>query len=327
MIGSVLKKNDIVIYESTVYPGCTEDLCVPILEKESKLKFNLDFFCGYSPERINPGDKEHVLTNIRKIVSGSNKETLDVVDWLYSSIIKAGTFRTSSIKVAEAAKIIENTQRDVNIALINELAIIFNKLNINTKEVLDAASTKWNFLRFNPGLVGGHCIGVDPYYLTHKAVEVCYHPEIILAGRKINDNMGNFIIDNTMAKLAKIGKSILGSKIAIMGLTFKEDCPDLRNTKVITIIESLQKLKCRITISDDYANGEDVFKQFGVRLSNLNQIQNQDAVIIAVGHKKYKNFSRETWEKMLVPNGLIVDVKSLYNEKMILSYKFNYWSL
>ena len=222
LVGRLLEKGNIVIYESTVFPGCTEDVCVPVLETESKLIFNKDFFCGYSPERINPGDKDHTLINIKKIVSGSSKETLDIVDQLYSNIVTAGTFRTSSIKVAEAAKIIENTQRDVNIALINELALIFNKLNINTKEVLDAASTKWNFLQFYPGLVGGHCIGVDPYYLTYKAAEVGYHPEIILAGRKINDKMGEFIAEKTVSELAKQGISSLGANISILGLSFKE---------------------------------------------------------------------------------------------------------
>ncbi len=327
LVGRLLEKGNIVIYESTVFPGCTEDVCVPVLETESKLIFNKDFFCGYSPERINPGDKDHTLINIKKIVSGSSKETLDIVDQLYSNIVTAGTFRTSSIKVAEAAKIIENTQRDVNIALINELALIFNKLNINTKEVLDAASTKWNFLQFYPGLVGGHCIGVDPYYLTYKAAEVGYHPEIILAGRKINDNMGYFIAENTIAQLANIGKNISNAKIAILGLTFKEDCPDMRNTKVSTIIEFLLKFKCSITISDEYANKKEAVEQFGINLSNINEIQNQDAIIVAVGHRLYKNFTIKEWSEMIAPGGLIVDVKSLYKRSLFLNLKMHYWSL
>ena len=252
---------------------------------------------------------------------------MNIIDRLYSSIVKAGTFRTSSIKVAEAAKIIENTQRDVNIALINELALIFNKLEINTKEVLDAASTKWNFLKFNPGLVGGHCIGVDPYYLTYKASEVGYHPEIILAGRKINDNMGYFVAENTIAQLAKIGKNISNAKIAILGLTFKEDCPDMRNTKVTTIIEFLMKFKCTITISDEYANKKDAFEQFGIDLSSLNDIRDQDAIIVTVGHRLYKTLNIKEWSKMLATNGLVVDVKSLYDESVFLDEKMHYWSL
>ena len=327
LVGGLLEKGNIVIYESTVFPGCTEDVCVPVLEEESQLTFNEDFFCGYSPERINPGDKEHTLVNIKKIVSGSNIEALNIIDRLYSSVVKAGTFRTSSIKVAEAAKIIENTQRDVNIALINELALIFNKLEINTKEVLDAASTKWNFLKFNPGLVGGHCIGVDPYYLTYKASEVGYHPEIILAGRKINDNMGYFVAENTIAQLAKIGKNISNAKIAILGLTFKEDCPDMRNTKVTTIIEFLMKFKCTITISDEYANKKDAFEQFGIDLSSLNDIRDQDAIIVTVGHRLYKTLTIKEWSKMLATKGLVVDVKSLYDESVFLDEKMHYWSL
>ena len=231
MVGECLSKNDIVIYESTVFPGCTEQVCVPILEKVSKLKYNEEFYCAYSPERINPGDRKRTLTKIIKVVSASNDETLQIINNLYESIISAGTFQAKSIKVAEVAKVIENTQRDVNIALVNELALIFDKLNIDTSEVLEASSTKWNFLPFKPGLVGGHCIGVDPYYLTHKALEVGYHPEIILAGRRINDNMGDFIAAKTVSKLTKNGTSPIGAKVGILGLTFKENCPDLRNTK------------------------------------------------------------------------------------------------
>jgi len=327
MIGRFLKKNDIVIYESTVFPGCTEQVCVPILEKESKLKYNSEFFCGYSPERINPGDNEHTLTNITKIVSGSNKKTLYKVNQLYGSIISAGTFQASSICVAEAAKVIENTQRDVNIALVNELALIFDKLDIKTDEVLKAASTKWNFLPFKPGLVGGHCIGVDPYYLTHKAMEVGYHPEIILAGRRINDNMGDFIAEKTISELTKLGISPLGANIAILGLSFKEDCPDLRNTKVISIINRLKYFNCNLTVSDSWVIPEEAKSQYGIELQKIEEIKKQDAIILAVAHKKYLNLSSNQWERILRPQGLVIDVKSIFNKNYFSKMKFKYWSL
>tara|TARA_B100000029_G_scaffold454034_1_gene480243 strand:- start:1725 stop:3020 length:1296 start_codon:yes stop_codon:yes gene_type:complete len=327
LIGGYLNKNDIVIYESTVFPGCTEELCVPILEKKSKLEYNSEFFCGYSPERINPGDKKYTLTNITKIVSGSNKQTLNIVNQLYESIISEGTFKASSICVAEAAKVIENTQRDVNIALVNELALIFDKLDINTNEVLEAASTKWNFLPFKPGLVGGHCIGVDPYYLTHKAIEVGYHPEIILAGRRINDNMGDFIAEKTISELTKLGISPLGANIAILGLSFKEGCPDLRNTKVISIINRLKYFNCNLTVSDSWVMQEEAKIQYGIELQKIEDIKEQDAIIIAVAHKEYLHLSSNQWERILRPQGLVIDVKSMFNKNYFSKMKFKYWSL
>ena len=327
MVGSHLKKNDIVIYESTVYPGCTEELCVPILESESKLKYNKDFFCGYSPERINPGDKINTITTIKKITSGSNNETASFIDALYSSIIPAGTFKASSMAIAEAAKVIENTQRDVNIALVNELSLIFDKLNLDTREVLDAASTKWNFLSFSPGLVGGHCIGVDPYYLTHKAFEVGYHPEMILAGRRINDNMGHFIAEKTISELAKQGINPVDAKIAILGLTFKENCPDLRNTKVITIINQLRQYQCLISVSDYWAKADEVKMNFDFDLIELNEVKDQDAIIIAVSHDNYASFDSKDWARMIKPNGILIDVKALYDKHIFIGKNINYWRL
>ncbi len=327
IIGSYLKKNDVIIYESTVFPGCTEQICVPTLEKESSLIYNLDFFCAYSPERINPGDSKYNLTNITKVVSGSNPPTLDLVSKLYESIIPAGVFKASSIAVAEAAKVIENTQRDVNIALVNELALIFDKLKINTKDVLKAASTKWNFLPFKPGLVGGHCIGVDPYYLTHKAMEVGYHPEIILAGRRINDNMGHYIAEKTISELAKHKISPLGANITILGLSFKEDCPDIRNTKVISIIKRLRNYNCNLTISDSTVVAEEAYEEFGIKIENINDIINQDAIVIAVAHKEYLNLAKSQWAKMLKPKGVIVDVKSIFSKEYFSKLNYRYWAL
>ena len=327
LVGKYLNKDDIVIYESTVFPGCTEQVCVPILEKESKLRYNSEFFCGYSPERINPGDKNYTLTKITKVISGSNSQTLDIVDQLYKSIISAGTFKASSISVAEAAKVIENTQRDVNIALINELALIFDKLNINTNEVLEAASTKWNFLSYKPGLVGGHCIGVDPYYLTHKAFEVGYHPEVILAGRKINDNMGTFIAEKTVSEIVNKDINPINAKITILGLAFKENCPDFRNTKVLKIIEKLNDYSCQINIADSWVSEEEVKNNLGINLISIDDIVEQDAIIIAVGHREYCSFKIVDWKKMLNPNGAIIDVKSLFNSKMFSNTSLSYWSL
>ena len=327
LIGRYLNINDIVIYESTVFPGCTEQVCVPVLERESKLKYNSDFFCGYSPERINPGDKNYTLTKIIKVVSGSNSQTLNIVNQLYESIISAGTFKAPSISVAEAAKVIENTQRDVNIALVNELALIFDKLDINTNDVLEAASTKWNFLSFKPGLVGGHCIGVDPYYLTHKAIEVGYHPEVILAGRRINDNMGDFIAEKTISEISKCGISPLGANITILGLSFKENCPDLRNTKAIKIIERLQHYNCNIKVSDPYVLPVEAKDQFDIELQNIKEIKNQDAVVIAVSHSEYINFSENNWQRILRPKGVVIDVKSIFNESYFSKLNFKYWAL
>lgn len=288
-VGSVLKKGDIVVYESTVYPGATEEECVPVLEKFSNLKFNEDFFCGYSPERINPGDKEHTITKIKKITSGSTKKVADIVDDVYASIIKAGTFKASSIKVAEAAKVIENTQRDINIAFVNELAMIFEKMHIDTTEVLKAAGTKWNFLKFSPGLVGGHCIGVDPYYLTHKAQELGYHPEIILAGRRINDNMGKYAANRVVKLMIKHDKKINKAKVLILGITFKENCPDIRNSRVIDVVKELNEFGCNVDVYDPWADKNEVLREYNLNLiENLN-LNNYDAVVLAVAHDEFKN--------------------------------------
>ena len=324
-IGSVLNKGNVVIFESTVYPGCTEEICVPILEKQSKLKFNSEFFCGYSPERINPGDKKNTLVNIKKVTSGSNPQVADFVDYLYNQIIHAGTHKASSISVAEAAKIIENTQRDVNIALINELALIFDKLKIDTNEVLEAASTKWNFLNFKPGLVGGHCIGVDPYYLTHKATEMGYHPEMILAGRKLNDNMGYFIAENTIKELTKKSINPIGAKVAILGITFKENCPDTRNTKVYTIIEKLKHYGCEIEVSDYWAHKKDIRE--GIQLIDLKDLREQDALVIAVNHSTYSKFQLSDIKKILKKGGVVIDVKSIFDKNYFKGSEFTHWRL
>ncbi len=325
IVGSVLKKNDIVVYESTVFPGCTEEVCVPVLEKESGLKFNIDFFCGYSPERINPGDKQHRLKNIIKVVSGSNEETTRKLERLYGSIIEVGIFKASSIKVAEAAKVIENTQRDLNIALINELALIFDKMGINTKEVLNAAATKWNFLRFEPGLVGGHCIGVDPYYLTYKAKLLGYHPEVILAGRRINDNMGKFIAEKTVKLLIKLSKKVKECSVLIAGFTFKENCPDVRNTKVIDIFNELQDLEIKADIYDPYANKEDSKKYYNVNILDKIPDKKFDAIIVAVKHDCFKN-DFEKLDNLFDGEGVFIDVKSMFLEKEFPN-NIIYWNL
>ncbi|TLD82903.1 Vi polysaccharide biosynthesis UDP-N-acetylglucosamine C-6 dehydrogenase TviB [Helicobacter sp. MIT 11-5569] len=289
-VGKVLKKGDIVIYESTVYPGCTEEDCVPILERESGLKFNIDFYCGYSPERINPGDKKHRLPNIKKVTSGSTSQIADEIDALYSSIITAGTHKASSIKVAEAAKVIENSQRDINIAFVNELALIFDKLGIDTLDVLEAAGSKWNFLPFRPGLVGGHCISVDPYYLTYKAESLGYHSQVILAGRHINDNMGIVVANKVIKLMVKNAHQIVKGKVAILGVTFKENCPDIRNSRVVDIVRELKDFECEVDVYDPWANAEEVKHEYGLVLSDFNNfaLQNYQAVIIAVAHDKFK---------------------------------------
>ncbi|OUR90168.1 Vi polysaccharide biosynthesis protein VipA/TviB [Gammaproteobacteria bacterium 42_54_T18] len=289
MLGKVLSKNDVVVYESTVYPGATEEVCVPLLEQQSGLVFNKDFFVGYSPERINPGDKEHRVTNILKVTSGSTPEMAEFVDQLYLSVIQAGTYKASSIKVAEAAKVIENTQRDVNIALINELALIFNRLDIDTEEVLKAAGTKWNFLPFRPGLVGGHCIGVDPYYLTHKAEEIGYRPEIILAGRRLNDGMGEYVASQLVKLMLKKLIQVGQSKVLVMGLAFKENCPDIRNTKVVDIIDELKSYGVTVDVFDPWVSKEDAVHEYGINLVNEPQQNHYDAVVIAVSHKQFKD--------------------------------------
>jgi UDP-N-acetyl-D-glucosamine/UDP-N-acetyl-D-galactosamine dehydrogenase len=304
-IGKVLKKDDIVIYESTVYPGATEEECVPILEKFSSMKFNKNFYCGYSPERINPGDKEHTVTKILKVTSGSTPEIGKKVDALYASIIAAGTHLAPTIKVAEAAKVIENSQRDINIAFVNELAIIFNKLDIDTNAVLEAAGTKWNFLPFKPGLVGGHCIGVDPYYLTHKAQQVGYNPEIILAGRRLNDNMGIYVANQVIKLMIKKGHKIEGSKVLVLGITFKENCPDIRNSRVIDVIEELQEFGCDISVSDYWADADEVKKEYNLSLKNDINYNDYDAVILAVAHDKFKDI------KLNNDNQIVYDIKSI----------------
>src|SRR5580700_3282476 len=286
-VGKVLKKGDVVVYESTVYPGCTEEVCVPILERESGLKFNRDFFAGYSPERINPGDKEHRLTTIRKVTAGSTPAVADFVDKLYSSIITAGTHKASSIKVAEAAKVIENTQRDVNIALINELALIFNRLGIDTEEVLAAAGSKWNFLPFRPGLVGGHCIGVDPYYLTHKAQEIGYHPEMILAGRRLNDNMALYVAGQIMQRMAAKRIHIKGARVLVLGVTFKENCPDIRNSKVVDVVRELTKQGARVDIYDPWAEAAELRHEYGLKLAREVKPHHYDVAVLAVAHREF----------------------------------------
>ena len=312
LIGSVLNKNDVVIYESTVYPGATEEVCVPLLEKHSGLIFNQDFYVGYSPERINPGDKAHRVTNILKVTSGSTEETADYVDQLYKSIISAGTYKASSIKVAEAAKVIENTQRDVNIALINELAILFNLLNIDTEEVLLAAGTKWNFLPFRPGLVGGHCIGVDPYYLTHKAQAVGYHPEVILSGRRINDNMGKYVVSQLVKSLLKKRIHIQQADILILGLTFKENCPDLRNTRVIDIIKELQEYEVNTHVYDPWVKSEEAWHEYGVKMIDQPEPEKYDAIILAVAHEQFKQMPIEQIKCYGKANSVIYDLKYIF---------------
>lgn len=311
-VAGIIKPGDVIIYESTVYPGVTDDECVPILEKHSGLKFNQDFFLGYSPERINPGDKEHRLTTIVKVTAGSTDEAAEFVDQLYRKIITAGTHKASSIKVAEAAKVIENTQRDINIALINELSLIFNRIGIDTLEVLEAAGTKWNFLPFRPGLVGGHCIGVDPYYLTHKAQSLGYHPEVILAGRRINDGMGQFVADNTIKLLAQNNKPVAGANVLILGLTFKENCPDIRNTRVIDIIQALELYNINISIHDPMASNEEVKAEYGVDLVNDLKPNYFDAIIIAVNHQQYVDMGIDKIKALGSKDCVIYDIKSVF---------------
>jgi UDP-N-acetyl-D-galactosamine dehydrogenase len=313
IVGSNLKPGAIVIFESTVYPGVTEEICVPILERMSGLVWKKDFFVGYSPERINPGDKEHTLTRITKVVSGDTPDTLDKVSRLYESIITAGVYPTESIKEAEAAKVIENTQRDLNIALMNELAIIFDTLGIDTLNVLKAAGTKWNFLPFRPGLVGGHCIGVDPYYLTYRAEMAGYHPQVILAGRRINDNMGKFIAEKTIKLMISSGQNIKGVKVGVLGLTFKEDCPDLRNSKVVDIISELESFGVEVLVHDPIADTAEAREHYGVELVGLERMRCLGAVVIAVAHTAYRDMGAEPFHSMVCDEGHIVDVKGLLN--------------
>ena len=310
-IGQVLKKGDVAVFESTVYPGCTEEICVPIMEKLSGLKFNQDFFCGYSPERINPGDKEHRVTSILKVTSGSTPEVADYVDTVYRKIITAGTHKASSIKVAEAAKVIENTQRDVNIALINELALIFHRLGIDTLDVLEAAGTKWNFLPFRPGLVGGHCIGVDPYYLTHKAQEIGYHPEVILAGRRINDNMGAYVTESVIKLMLKRRMHVADSSVLMLGLTFKENCPDLRNTRVVDMVKEFQNYGANVDVYDPWIDAEEARHEYGI--TPISKLENgkYEAVVLAVSHTQFRDMGVDKIRALCKPGGVLYDVKSL----------------
>ena len=309
MLGQVLKKGDVVIYESTVYPGATEEDCVPVLERVSGLRFNQDFFCGYSPERINPGDKEHRVTTIKKVTSGSTLEIAEVVDALYREIIVAGTHKASSIRVAEAAKVIENTQRDVNIALINELALIFNKMGIDTEAVLEAAGTKWNFLPFRPGLVGGHCIGVDPYYLTHKAQSIGYNPEMILAGRRINDGMGQYVVSQLVKAMMKKRVHVEGAKVLVMGLTFKENCPDLRNTRVVDIIQELEDYGVQVDVFDPWVNTEEAQEEYGLAPIEHPHTGSYDGVILAVAHNQFKVMGAEGIRSLCKAEAVLYDLK------------------
>jgi UDP-N-acetyl-D-galactosamine dehydrogenase len=313
-VGAALKKGDIVIYESTVYPGATEEVCVPVLEKASGLKFNQDFFCGYSPERINPGDKVNTLTTIKKITSGSTPKIAEEVDLLYKEIIIAGTWLASSLKVAEAAKVIENTQRDLNIAFVNELSVIFHRLGIDTLEVLEAAGTKWNFLPFRPGMVGGHCIGVDPYYLTHKAEEVGYHPQVILAGRRINDNMARYVARSVIRLMLKNGIDVARSTVGVMGITFKENCPDIRNSKVIDLIRELETWNVKVVVQDPWADPEEVHSEYGINLGVIDEGHPVDSLIVAVGHQEFRKLSPDAMKSMCrVSAPVLGDVKGIYD--------------
>lgn len=314
-IGKALKKGDIVIYESTVYPGATEEECVPILEKFSGLKFNTDFYAGYSPERINPGDKEHRVTTIKKVTSGSTPEAADLIDDLYNLVITAGTYKASSIKVAEAAKVIENTQRDLNIALVNELAVIFNKMGIDTEEVLKAAGTKWNFLPFRPGLVGGHCIGVDPYYLTHKAQAIGYHPEIILAGRRLNDSMGSYIVSQLIKAMLKRRIHIDGARILVMGLTFKENCPDLRNTRVVDIIRELKEYNTEVDVYDPWIDAQEATREYSISPVSEPSINTYDGIILAVAHDEFRLMGADNIRTFGKAEHILYDLKYLLDKE------------
>jgi UDP-N-acetyl-D-galactosamine dehydrogenase len=328
-IGPHLKPGAIVIYESTVYPGCTEEICVPELERTSNLKFNKDFFCGYSPERINPGDKVNTLTKIRKITSGSNSEVAKAVDALYQEIIVAGTYPASSIKVAEAAKVIENSQRDLNIAFVNELSVIFDRIGIDTIEVLEAAGSKWNFLPFRPGMVGGHCIGVDPYYLTHKAEELGYHPQVILAGRRINDNMARYAARSVIRSMLKNGFDVARCTIGVMGITFKENCPDIRNSKIVDLVKELQSWNVKVVVADPWANPKEVESEYGIALGPIDEQNKVDSLIVAVGHHEFRDLDVQTlksfcrWDKKPV----LADLKGLFVREDLTNAEFSVFRL
>lgn len=313
-VGKVMKPGALVIYESTVYPGCTEEVCVPILENTSGLTFNEGFFCGYSPERINPGDKVNTLTTIKKITSGSTPAVAEAVDALYRDIIVAGTWKASSLKVAEAAKVIENSQRDLNIAFVNELSVIFDRLGIDTIEVLEAAGSKWNFLPFRPGMVGGHCIGVDPYYLTHKAEEVGYHPQVILAGRRINDNMARYVARNVIRLMLRNGIDVARSRIGVMGITFKDNCPDIRNSKVVDLIRELENWGARVVVTDPWANADEVFHEYGIRIYPLDDLNAVDSLVVAVGHDEFRALTPDQLRTLCCTrNPVLADIKATYS--------------
>ncbi|WP_298273272.1 nucleotide sugar dehydrogenase [Geobacter sp.] len=326
-VGRALKPGDIVVYESTVYPGVTEEECVPILERVSGLKCGRDFTVGYSPERINPGDREHTFTKIRKVVSGQDAETLDVVARVYESVVTAGVFRATSIKVAEAAKVIENTQRDLNIALMNELALIFDRLGIDTNDVLEAAGTKWNFLKFRPGLVGGHCIGVDPYYLTHKAEKIGYIPQVILAGRRINDGMGKFVAQRAVKEMVHAGHCILGSTVTVLGLTFKEDCPDLRNSRVIDIIRELQDYGINVQVHDPLADPDEALHEYGVKPVPFEELRPAAGVVVAVAHRQFRSLEVADLKRLMGEAPVLVDVKGIYDPAAVCSTGIRFWRL
>jgi UDP-N-acetyl-D-galactosamine dehydrogenase len=327
-VGKVISRGAIVIYESTVYPGATEEVCIPVLERVSGLKFNQDFFAGYSPERINPGDKVNTLTKIKKITSGSTKEIATAVDDLYASIITAGTHKATSIKVAEAAKVIENTQRDLNIALVNELSVIFERLGIDTLDVLEAAGTKWNFLPFRPGMVGGHCIGVDPYYLTHKAEQVGYHPQVILAGRRINDNMARYVARSTIKRMLQNGMDVPRCRIGVLGITFKENCPDIRNSKVIDLVRELEAWGAQVVVADAWADPGEVAHEYGVTLGQVDASNPVDALVVAVGHNEYRAMTGEQLQSLVRgKQPVIADVKSLYDRHALAELGFTVFRL
>jgi UDP-N-acetyl-D-galactosamine dehydrogenase len=326
-VGKALKKGDVVVYESTVYPGVTEDECVPVLEGVSGLTCGRDFTVGYSPERINPGDKEHTFTKIKKVVSGQDADTLEIVAKVYESVVTAGVHRAASIKVAEAAKVIENTQRDLNIALMNELALIFDRMGIDTNDVLEAAGTKWNFLKFKPGLVGGHCIGVDPYYLTHKAEKIGYIPQVILAGRRINDGMGTFIAQRAIREMIHAGHSILGSTVTVLGLTFKEDCPDLRNSKVIDIINELHDYGIHVQVCDPLADSDEAMHEYGVHLVPVQELKPAVALVAAVAHRQFLAWSPQDICRHMGNNPVLIDVKGMYEQRAMISAGIRVWRL
>lgn len=326
-LGSIIKKGDIVVYESTVYPGVCEEVCLPILEKFSGLTSPKDFSIGYSPERINPGDKQHTFTKLKKVVSGQDQATLDTIAEVYGSVVTAGIHKAQNIKIAEAAKVIENIQRDVNIALINELAVLFDKMGIDTHQVLDAASTKWNFLPFKPGLVGGHCIGVDPYYLTFKAQQFNFHPQVILSGRRVNDGVGKFIAEKTIKNLVSIGKDVCKARIIVMGITFKENCPDIRNSKVIDIIKELQEYNANILIYDPHADRKEVEEEYNLTLSDFENLGPADCIIFSVAHDEFKELGIKGMDQLLNPNSVIIDVKRLFEPEDMKVTKHHYWRL